>query len=116
MRFQRNQPLAVVFAFTPLEDIRALFREIIVDESLDVHLRPLTAQDTRGLVRRVCLLYVRAYPDFAATGDQLASLTQEVEQTVDEGQSSARDIVRGVVFLLDSIRLVRGGSGNGRGV
>jgi len=113
LRFQRNQPLAVVFAFTPLEDIRALVREIVTDESLDVHLRPLTVRDTRGLVRRVCLLYARAYPDFAPTDDQLASLTQAVEEAVAEGQGSARDIVRGVVFLLDSIRLVRRGSGNG---
>jgi hypothetical protein len=113
LRFRRNQPLSVVFAFTPLDDIRELYREIVADESLDVQLRPLTARDTRALVRQVCLLYIRACPGFAPTGDQITRLTQEVEQAVDEGQGSARDIVRGVVFLLDSFRLVRRGSGDG---
>jgi len=113
LRFRPNQPLAVVFAFTPLDAIRTLFREIVVDKSLDVHLRPLTPRDTRGLVRRVGRLYGRAYPEFAPSGDRLAGLVQEVEQVAAEGQSSARDIVRGVVFLLDAVRLVRGGSGNG---
>jgi hypothetical protein len=114
LRFRRNQPLSVVFAFTPLEDIRTLFRAIAVDESLDVQLRPLAARDTRELVRRVCQLYIRAYPDMTPTGDQIVILAEEIEQAIAEGRSSARDIVRGVVFLLDSIRLAGGGSGNGR--
>ncbi len=116
LRFRREQPLAVVFAFTPLADIRSLFRQIVVDESLDIHLRALTERDTRGLISRVCVLYTRAYPDFAPTGTQLVSLTRMVEQAVAEGQNSARDIVRAVVFLLDSIRLTRGESGDGWGV
>jgi hypothetical protein len=113
LRFERKQPLSVVFAFTPLDEIRTLFREIVVDESLDIHLRPLVNRDTLTLVERVCQLYVRTYPDFAVTGKQLVDVTDEIEEAVDEGQSSARDIVRGVVFLLDSIRLARRGSGNG---
>ena len=73
----------------------------------------LFRSDTGALVERVCQLYLRTYPDFSVTGEQLADVTAEIGEAVDEGQSSARDIVRSVVFLLDAIRLARRESGNG---
>lgn len=108
LRFRDDQPLAVVFALTPLEEIEQQFKSITESDTDGIRLPPLGPGYVPELVRRVAGVYVRAHPSFAPTDDTLRKIECEVADTLAEGEGSFREAVRATVFLLDTERLQPG--------
>ena len=105
LKFSDDQGLAVVFALTPLEDIRQRFAELIATDALDIPLSPLSTADCEQLVSNVATLYSRAYPGFEPSERSLGILGGALHRSLDEGNDSPRSIVRGCVFHLDCERI-----------
>jgi hypothetical protein len=105
LRFRDDQPLAVVFALTPLEEIEQQFASITASSDYGIRLPPLGAGYVSELVRRLAGVYVRAHASFAPTSAALASIEGDVAERLAEGEGSFREAVRATVFLLDTLRL-----------
>jgi len=107
LRFSEDQPLAVVFALTPLEEIHDVFRRIVPSEKYDLGVTALGRADCEELVRKVVVLYQRAYPGYAAGATTQDELFAELHRGLAAGEDSPRSIVRACVFQLDRDRLAR---------
>ena len=100
-----DQPLSVIFALTPLEEIEEHFKEITASTRNNIRITPLSLSIAPDLVSRVSRLYRRAHPQFEPSAQEVQHVTQEIDAALAEGQDSPRSIVRGTVFLLDALRL-----------
>ena len=107
LKFRTDQPLGVVFAMTPLAEIEAVFRSIVSSEGYGVPLAALTEADTAQLRQRIVALYRRAHPAFAFPRDGSRRLAGRIDELLESGAGSPRDVVRWSVFLLDELRLAR---------
>lgn len=104
LRFDEAQPLIAVYAMTPLEEIRALAKQIVNDSEVDVEIAPLSRADYRKISDNVCAVYRRAHPDFPhsdAVGRELDELT---DRLLGEGVVTPRSVIRHVVGRLDRFR------------
>ena len=108
LRFRDDQPLAAVFALTPLGGESGRVLESLVKRSdMALQLRRLGERDTLDLVRRVIELYRRAYPGFSPChGERLAFIDRVEDVLADEG-IEPRPLVQATVCELDGLRLRR---------
>ena len=104
LRFDEDQPLSVVFALTPLQEIEDAFEEITEYDSYDVRLRPLTARHVPDLTDRIASIYEMAYPRSQATS-HVPELISMCKGIFDTGSVNFRGVVRQCVALLDMRRL-----------
>ena len=104
MKFQSVQPLSVVFALTPLQEIDDAFGGITHSDSYDIRLRPLTARNVPDLVERITTIYSAAYRDSNA-GQHIPELVSMCKGIFDGGTTNFRAVVRSCVALLDMRRL-----------
>ncbi|MCA9320263.1 MAG: DUF2791 family P-loop domain-containing protein [Planctomycetes bacterium] len=104
LRFRDDQPLAAVYALTPLSDIRMMMDRIVEDEALSIDLRTLGARELPKLVATIASLYADAYPDFVIDDEIVADFIPRIEDEIANGGSGARLMVRSTVQHLDAIR------------
>jgi hypothetical protein len=100
-----DQPLAVVFAATPLPEIQETLQGRYGGPDLDVVLAPLAEAHLLDLVGRIFALYRTAYPDFSTTEASLGRVARRLRQILRGGEDSARALVRATVALCDALRL-----------
>ena len=105
LRFREDQPLAALCALTPLEFVRGLFEEILVDPAQDLELPPLRKADQLELCDRIEALYLRAYAPWRPDPAALAPLRERLHQLLDSGEGAPRAIVRNAVLGLDALRV-----------
>ncbi len=103
LRFAREQPLATVFALTPLEDVREEMSAVTASDAYDLVLRPLDRGLLGELVARIAVLYEHAYGE-PVSDDAALRVLARVQGSFDEGHDSFRSAVRAAVFLLDGAR------------
>ncbi len=103
--FQKDQPLSVVLAFTPLEEISNMAQRILRrpgDNS--IYIEALEKGAHLRLIRKVRDLYVRAYPEFSPSGGDLQEIRVRISKALDQEEISPREVVRTVVLALDDLR------------
>lgn len=110
LRFAKEQRLLVVMALTPLPEAEDVVRNILADRSDDLELSSFRGGDLEQLVRRVTLLYARAYPGFVPDETTIVRLSDIAVEDAILGNANPREIVRGTVMELDALRL-RGAAG-----
>lgn len=104
--FREDQPLAAVFALTPLPEIETMLRAMIGErEERDIVLEPLAAEEALTLVHHVHALYQTAYPGFEPVPRLEEEIREEVWGRIAEGEDSPRLIVKTVCQRLDRERL-----------
>ncbi len=110
LRFDDSQPLAAVFALTPLPEVEQRLSEVTRSSAYDVRLGGLDTLASAELVQRVAALYERAHAGWSAAPELLAEVHGRVRAALDGGHDSLRAMVRAIVFLFDGARLgeVRG--------
>lgn len=104
LRFQETQPLSVVFALTPLEEICEQFQSITTSGSYDIHLRPLQPDLLGDLVPRIAAIYERAYGAHTVSEAVRQRAVSLLTDAYEGGHDSFRSAVRATVFMLDADR------------
>jgi hypothetical protein len=104
MAFRERQPLSVVFAMTPLEDIRALFAEIVRTDAHGIELPPLGSDHCLELADKIKALYLRAHPSFSPSDAELERVRATIVRALSEGETSPRTLVGATVSGLDRVR------------
>ncbi len=104
LRFEEGQPLAVVMALTPLEEIRELLERAVGTGAREMRLAPLRPSDHALLAERVTAIYERAFPDFRLTAGDRELVRRACQASLDAGLDSPRALIRTVVAVLDMRR------------
>ena len=104
-RFERDQPLVVVSAMTPLESTLLSFEEITQGEAYSLRLREPGETEMRELVGRIAGLYGTAYPGFSIDKELMGRVADVLLDAVSMGDASFRMAVRATVQALDQMRL-----------
>ncbi len=106
LRYADEQPLVLVFALTPLDDVRKTFATILASDACALWLAPLTKANLDELFSKTIALYCRGYPE----SDPALYDAQQIRSRVlsaDGAAQSIRGIVQGTVLVLDELRLCR---------
>jgi hypothetical protein len=106
LRYADDQPLMVVYALTPLDEIKETVRGMVTSDRHEVTLRPLDARDCTVLVDKISTLYARAYAGWRPDGDVLARMKAAVIELAGTGHAGMRAGVRGTIAHLDQARLM----------
>lgn len=104
LRFREEQPLAVVFALTPLEEVERSYRRIVSAGQTSLRLRPLRPAHLDQLMLNVELLYQRGYPEFAWAAADRMRAQDRVMAALDDDPSTIRKVVQRTVLVLDEHR------------
>ncbi len=105
LRFEAAQPLSVVMALTDAPRMRRELLEMLDPQDVLVRLRHIPMRELATLTDRISALYSAAYPELVLGPDARAALHQGVRRVVArEGELVPRDLVRGMVALLDGLR------------
>ncbi len=98
-RFQEGQPLAAIFAFTPLPEVERTVRSSVKRRSRLSELAPVSGRLVSDLTERVVKIYRRLYPDFRMDPDEMEWLKARLPE------DSTRQMLRTLVEILDIRRL-----------
>ena len=107
LRFREAQPLAAVFALTPLPEVQEQFDSVTENRSYDIWLDDLDRRCVGELVLRVADIYARAYASAGAglaSRATLDSIRAVIAGEIDDGHDSFRTVVQATVLLLDAKR------------
>jgi len=107
LSFREGQPLAVVMALTPLNEMVLLARNILRDDTVFVGLKPLGREDFMALIQKVIALYRRGFPDFKPAWRSRRELNARILDELTFGETSPREAVRTVVSVMDCLRYGR---------
>lgn len=107
LRFEDDQPLALVMAMTPLQEAIEKYSRITESPDYSVHLRPLVGDVTTELALKIAGVYRTAYPSFEITADELTRVSGEVEHDLGFDTDGFRPRIRSTVAHLDALRLSR---------
>ncbi len=106
IRFKEDQPLSVVLAFTPLEEISLLVSAILRDPSRNsIYLESLGKESHLRLIKNVIEIYRRGYPGYSPSRREIREMAHSISKVLDQEEVSPREIVRTVVLALDARRL-----------
>lgn len=105
LRYEPDQPLAVVFALTPEPAIEELLHRMLPERTRDLWLDEIEPSHATELVERIAALFEAAYPGQGPSPELLAELGAKVAELLREGQGNARRVVQSIVHRLDAQRL-----------
>ncbi|MBM4061075.1 MAG: hypothetical protein FJ265_08260 [Planctomycetes bacterium] len=111
LRYRPDQPLAAVFALTPLDNARAIYELMVKGGCHSIDLQPLRHAHVDELMMRLYDLYRRAHPGFEWTPEQRLHARRRIVDSLGDDAWAMRRLVQRTVFVLDEHRF--GGAAHG---
>jgi hypothetical protein len=106
LHYEADQPLMVILAATPLEEVRTELAGRLRDPNLHIELRDLELEHLAILVTKVLCLYLEAHPDLKLTEANRQTLYPAIVKAAYTHEHSTRMMVRTVVALCDRLRFL----------